>query len=243
MNAPMERPMSAAAPDHLSLRRYGVSPGSHAHGHYQVLWGWHGALELEMEGKGARMTVGRVAVIAPGARHDFWAGGAAGPQAAQCFVLDTGDARLEPLAGRVLDAGPAVPRLLDYLQALAGDGPALQRAVPLLLHSLQQASPAASNEPTRARRIDWPALQAWVDAHLAQPLDVARLAAQVHLSPSQFAARCTAQWGLPPLAWVRLRRLAAARRWRAEGLSVAETALRCGYRSPSALTAALRRQG
>lgn len=235
--------MFPASPDHLSLRRYGVSPGSHAHTHYQVLWGWRGALELEMEGKGARMTVGRVAVIPPGARHDFWAGSVAGPQAAQCFVLDSGAALLEPLAGRVLDAGPALPGLLGYLQALAGDGPALQRAVPLLLHSLRQCSPSSSASPTRARRIDWAALQAWVDAHLAQPLDVARLAAQVHLSPSQFAARCTEQWGLPPLAWVRMRRLAAARHWRAQGLSVAETALRCGYRSPSALTAALRRQG
>jgi AraC-like DNA-binding protein len=82
-----------------------------------------------------------------------------------------------------------------------------------------------------------------VDAHLAEPLGVACLAAQVHLSASQFAARCLEQWGLPPLAWVRSRRLAAARRLRGQGLAVAEVAGRCGYRSPSALTAALRRAG
>lgn len=223
---------------HLSLRRYGASPGSHAHPHYQVLWGWRGVLELEVEGHGARMAAGRVAVIAPGARHDFHA--ASGPGAAQCFVLDTADAALEPLAGCFLDAAPALPRLLEFLQVQEHD--VLQVAVPLLVRSLVPSAPAGA-APARGRRIDWVALQAWVEARLAEPLDVARLAAEVHLSPSQFAARCTEQWGMPPLAWVRERRLAAARCLRHQGLAVGEVALRCGYRSPSALTAALRRAG
>jgi AraC-like DNA-binding protein len=227
-------------PTHLSLRRYGASPGSHAHEHYQVLWGWRGALELEIEGRGARMTAGRVAVIPPGARHDFWAAELTGPRSAQCFVLDTGDAVLEPLAGRFLDTAPALPRLLEFLQAQEGE--LLQAAVPLLMRSLA-AGLSAPVRTERGRPIDWIALQAWIDAHLAEPLDVARLAALVHLSPSQFAARCVEHRGLPPLAWVRERRLAAARRLRQQGLAVAEVALRCGYRSPSALTAALRRAG
>jgi AraC-like DNA-binding protein len=42
---------------------------------------------------------------------------------------------------------------------------------------------------------------------------------------------------------VRRQRLAAAQRLRALGLPVATVAARCGYRSPSALTAALRRAG
>ena len=42
--------------------------------------------------------------------------------------------------------------------------------------------------------------------------------------------------------WLRGLRLAEARHWRSQGLSVAETARRTGYRSPSALTAALRRE-
>ena len=39
-----------------------------------------------------------------------------------------------------------------------------------------------------------------------------------------------------------LQRLAQARIWRAAGMGVADTARRAGYRSPSALTAALRRE-
>jgi AraC-like DNA-binding protein len=237
----MSAAMSSCLPSpQLSLRRYGASPGSHAHAHFQVLWGWHGALELEIEGRGTRMTAGRVAVIPPGARHDFWAGEGGPRRSAQCFVLDTADEALEPLAGRVIEAAPALPRLFEFLQAQ--DAVLMQAAVPLLLQSLCAGVHDAPHA-ARGRRIDWAALQAWVDAHLAEPIDVARLAAQAHLSLSQFAARCVAQWGMPPLAWVRERRLAAARRWRRQGLAVAEVALRCGYRSPSALTAALRRAG
>jgi AraC-like DNA-binding protein len=43
------------------------------------------------------------------------------------------------------------------------------------------------------------------------------------------------------MAWLRDLRLTAARRFRSQGLPVAEVARRTGYRSPSALTAALRR--
>ena len=226
----------------LSLRHYGASPGSHAHPYFQVLWGWQGALELEIVGRGARMTAGRGGVIPPGARHDFWAGREVQSRRAGCFVLDTADTALAPLAGRVLETPPALAQLLAFLQAQPAGSLLLPAAAPLLVQSLwSAATPAAL--PPRGRRIDWAALQAWVDANLAAPLGVAQLAARVHLSPSQFAARCVERWGLPPLAWVRERRLAQARRLRAQGLAVAEVAAHCGYRSPSALTAALRRTG
>jgi len=224
----------------LSLRRYGVSPGSHAHDHFQLLWGWQGALELEIEGRGARMTAGRAAVIPPGARHDFWAGDAV-VRGARCFVVDTADLALEPLAGRVLDTPPSLVHLLQYLAAQLLVPPA---AAALLVQSLWSGGdPEAARRARPRRRIDWQVLEAWVDAHLAEPIDAAALAARVNLSPSQFAARCVEQHGLPPLAWLRERRLAAARRLRGQGLPVALVAERCGYRSPSALTAALRRAG
>lgn len=223
----------------LTLRRYGVSPGSHAHAHFQVLWGWRGTLELEIEGRGARVGAGRVAVVRPGARHDFWAGGQGG---ASCFVLDVDEPTLAPLAGDVLAAPPALSGLLQFVQAQPPGSASWRLAVPLLLQSLT-VGPRANATPraTRERRIDWPALEAWVDARLHLPMSVAMLAQQVHLSPSQFAARCVAQWGVPPVAWVRERRLAMARRLKREGLAVSVVAQRCGYRSPSALTAAMRK--
>ena len=229
------------APAPLSLRHYGASPGSHQHDHYQVLWGWQGVLELEIEGRGSRISSGRIAVIGPGQRHDFQA--APTPAgSARCFVFDGQDAALEARAGRLFDAPPTLWPLLQFLASQpVGDDELWRRAAPVLLHALP--APGPTGVPPRGRRIDWPALAAWVDSRLHQPLSVAELAAQVHLAPAQFAARCQAQWGRPPMGWVRERRLAAARRLRDQGWAVGEVAARCGYRSPSALTAALRRAG
>jgi AraC-like DNA-binding protein len=106
-------------------------------------------------------------------------------------------------------------------------------------HADQQAHGAARSR----RRIDWPALSAWARARWHGALDVAELAAQVHLSPTQFAARCRQETGQSPMQWLRGQRLAHARALRLGGLAVAEAARRTGYRSPSALTAALRREG
>jgi AraC-like DNA-binding protein len=68
------------------------------------------------------------------------------------------------------------------------------------------------------------------------------LAARVLLSAAHFTARCREEQGQSPMAWLRDLRLTEARRFRSQGLPVAEAARRTGYRSPSALTAALRKQ-
>ena len=44
--------------DALSLRQYGASPGSHSHGHFQILLGLAGVLDLEVEGRGLRVASG-----------------------------------------------------------------------------------------------------------------------------------------------------------------------------------------
>ena len=82
---------------------------------------------------------------------------------------------------------------------------------------------------------------AWARARWHEPLGVADLADVACLSPSQFAQRCREEQGTSPMHWLRALRLAHARELRLGGLDVAETARRTGYRSPSALTAALRR--
>lgn len=213
----------------LELRHYGAAPGGHAHEHHQLLWGWRGTLELEIEGRGHRVTPGRVAVIAPGQRHDFEA-----PGGSSCFVVDA-DANevLAPLAGRSFAACAFARRLLPALAVAAAID---SDAAALLIASLPQRVARHAG-----RAIDWWALDAWIDAHLSTPLTVAALAERSCLSVSQFAARCQEDTGLAPIAYVRARRLALARRLRADGWPVRQLAARCGYRSPSALTAALKR--
>ncbi|MFL6663148.1 MAG: helix-turn-helix domain-containing protein, partial [Rhizobacter sp.] len=195
-----------------------------------------GTLELEVEGCGLRLPAGHGVVIGSGAHHALHA-----PHGARCFIVDTTHAahveRLAPLAGQVRVADEPVAHLLRYLAASAQ----LPDAAPELL--IDGIAAGALPQALKARRsIDWFALDSWVDNHLARPLSVAALAAQVHLSPTQFAARCLGERGITPMALVRRHRLAAALRLRAAGVGVAAIAERCGYRSPSALTAALRRE-
>ena len=206
----------------LSLRRYGASPGSHSHDHFQILLGLSGALDLEVAGRGVRVAPGGGCVIAPGDRHDFESS-----RGSLCLVLDSAHPDWARCTGQRRSTKPpadALP-LAHYLAS------ALQQDRPL----------AQTHGPALCRTINWPALQQWAAQQWHRELTVADLAAQVHLSPSQFSARCRDDQGMGAMAWLRGLRLAQARVLRSTGIAVAEVALRTGYRSPSALTAALRR--
>lgn len=221
-------------PSELSLRHYGPAPGSHAHEHFQVLVGLEGLLELEVEGRGLRVGAGDALLVRPGERHDFESAGGS-----RCLVLDSADslwARCEPQPRR----SEQVHALAGYLAcALANASPVARLHGAALLLDAWAPAPMASPRPRRA--LDWDALARWVQARLAQPITVTDLAAQAFLSPSQFAQRCRQAQGMGPLAWLRVQRLVRARQLRDAGLPVAEVARSTGYRSPSALTAALRR--
>lgn len=228
--------MPLAPLDHLSVRDYGASHGSHDHDHFQILVGLSGELELEVAGRGQRIGAGEGCVVPPGERHDF-----EGQGATRCLVLDSHD----PAWARALAAPPpGVQALAHYLaDAVTRQLPRARRlGAGLLLEAWAPQGLATSAPRERPQRdIDWTGLHGWLQTRWHLPLSVADLAAQVHLSVSQFSARCQAEQGESPMQWQRRQRLAQARRWRDSGMSVADTARRAGYRSPSALTAALRR--
>ena len=230
------------APWGLSLRDYGPAPGSHHHSHFQVLVGLRGALDLEVEGRGLRVAPGDGCVIAPGARHDFESF-----QGSQCLVLDTADSHWAVCPSRALQGTQLWPLAQFLALAVRQDQPlALLHGAALLreawLHGRTPVHSCGVPAPMRGRPIDWVALQRWALQALHQPLTVADLAYRVHLSPVQFAARCRQEQGLSAMEWLRGLRLAQAQWLRGRGLPVAEVARRTGYRSPSALTAALRRE-
>lgn len=220
----------------LSVRRYGASRGSHAHAHFQVLVGLQGVLELEVEGRGQRIGEGQGVVVAPGDRHDFEAAARGG---SRCLVMDTSDAAWATRAGHA-PADARVGALARYLalslEREAAAALALLQGPALLREAWGPNAPVASG-----RAIDWQALAVWLRARWHLPLTVADLAEHVHLSPSQFSERCRQQMGVSPMQWLRAQRLAQARMLRLGGMGVAEAARRTGYRSPSALTAAMRR--
>ncbi|GLS16162.1 AraC family transcriptional regulator [Hydrogenophaga electricum] len=223
-----------ATPDRLSVRQYGAPAGSHDHEHSQILLGLEGWLELDVQGHGHRIGAGQGLVIAPGEHHDFES-----RAGARCLVLDSHDPAWLGLASTRPSAHTV--SLARYLaQACIANLPRTRLLGPALL--LEAWAPHRSARPPELRRaIDWGILRAWAQQHLHAELRVADLAAQVHLSPAQFGARCLQEQGQSPMAWLRGLRHQQARRLRAEGWSVAAVARQCGYRSPSALTAALRR--
>ncbi|MBL0920220.1 MAG: helix-turn-helix domain-containing protein [Hydrogenophaga sp.] len=226
--------MADSARDHLSVRAYGASHGSHDHDHFQILVGLDGVLELEVAGHGRRIGMGDGCVVLPGERHDFES-----RHGARCLVLDShaagwaraGDAPTQATMALARYLAEACTQALPRAQAL---GPAL----------LLESWLPAQRPPTRPRRaIDWTALADWARQRWAQgAIEVAALAEHVHLSPAQFAARCRDAHGLSTQQWLRALQLDHAEALRGQGVSVAEAARRSGYRSPSALTAALRRR-
>lgn len=218
----------------LALRGYGGSRGSHVHAHFQILVGLDGVLELEIEGRGRRLGSGDGWVVAPGDSHDFESKGGS-----QCLVLDSTHELWTQCAERAPVTAQLMPLARYLAQCLVQPSPpriALHHAPALLLEAWGPALPS-----DRRRAIDWLALAHWAQARWHRPLSVADLAAQACLSPSQFAQRCRDELGVSAMHWLRTQRLLHARQLRGKGVAVAETARLTGYRSPSALTAALRR--
>jgi AraC-like DNA-binding protein len=227
--------MGMGAHDHLSVRAYGASHGSHDHDHFQVLVGLEGVLELEVAGRGQRIAAGDGCVVPPGERHDFES-----RTGARCLVLDSRAAGWARVNRTPTQATQALARYLA--EACTRSLPRAQTLGPvLLLESWAPRTPVPSPRPRRP--IDWSALADWARSRWAQAdIEVADLASRVHLSPAQFAARCRNEQGQSTQQWLRTLQLDQAEALRARGASVAEAARLSGYRSPSALTAALRRR-
>lgn len=216
-----------------SIRSYGPAPGSHAHEHFQVLWGLAGNLELEVEGKGAKLGAGQGLVIAPGERHDFES-----LHGSRCLILDSPD-----LGWSSRERLPQFAKASNLLARYIAE--AIEQQIPFdagqAAFLLAQSWGRMSKMPRVRRDIDWQELSYWVKAHLSQPLSVGILAERACLSESQFRARCVEALGCGPMQWIRRLRLEQAQRLRLQGMSVAEVANQSGYESPSALTAAMRR--
>ncbi len=229
--------MASHAHDHLSVRAYGASHGSHDHDHFQILIGLDGVLELEVAGRGRRIGAGQGCVVPPGERHDFES-----RTGARCLVLDS---HAHGWAGVQPHPGSATWGLARYLaDACRRALPQAQQVGPgLLLESWSADADTVPRVQRTPRPIDWADLADWARARWAHDrLEVADLARQVHLSPAQFAARCRSELGQSTQQWLRQLQLDQAEALRAQGLGMAQVARLSGYRSPSALTAALRRR-
>ncbi|MCA0243989.1 MAG: helix-turn-helix domain-containing protein [Proteobacteria bacterium] len=197
-----------------SQRRYRGDYAAHAHEHAQLLFGLQGALELEIDGRAARVEPGVALIVPAGAAHGY-------------------QARRDALA-LVVDAPPQ--RALERVRLLALDA----RLTPDLGALLQGLAAAPRVLPRRA--LDLPLLAAAVEAALHEAWPTARLAALAAMSVPRLHARLLQHTGLTPQAWLRRRRLDRAQALLAAGLTLDAAALQVGYAGASALAFALRRE-
>lgn len=216
----------------LTVRSYGAAVGSHAHDHFQVLWPLQGCLELEVEGRGVALRVGDALVVRPGDHHDFES-----RQGSRCLVLDTNEAVWSQRSER-----PLFSRSTSQMAAFLAV--ALEENLPLALESgadlLAQSWGSVAATSAARRAVNWKQLSHWAAPRLHERLLAADLADQVHLSESQFRARCVEELGITPMQWLRQQRLRKAQQLRSAGASVAEASALVGY-TASALTAAMRK--
>jgi AraC-like DNA-binding protein len=220
----------------LSFRRYGLNAPPHVHDdHDQSVLPRRGVMDMEVEGRGGRVSAAGAILAPAGARHACAADGD------NLFVVvDIPPALSTPygaLRDRVfLTIDAPVRGLLDYLAGEAA-GPIDEGVAalwtPLLLRALSRGAP--SLDPRLARAVGL------IEARHHQPLSVADLAREAGMSQSRFFAAFGAALGQSPHTYLADARLRAAQRLLdGTALSVAEIAVRTGHGDQSALTRRMR---
>lgn len=205
-----------------SVRRYSGEHQSHAHDHVQILYALQGRMELELDGHASYVDAASGMVIPAGSSHGYLA-----QPDTQVLVID-------------VPASAALARARRFAVPSALRGPALA------LHPISAAAQLAlvleAPSLLHRRTVDVAGLGHLVQQALHEDWPTARLAQLCHLSVAQFHARFVELVGQPPQAWLRGLRLDAAAAQLAQGQPLDTTALRCGYRTASALAYALRRE-
>lgn len=145
------------------------------------------------------------------------------------LYIDHGDVLTSAGTASGLDA------CLHVVRGRLGSAAANQVARSLVIAPHREGGQAQYIEhplPPRAEGDPMSRLLEWVMGRLAEPLSIDRLAAQAHMSRRTFVRAFRASTGTTPSAWIRSRRLDAARRLlETTNLSIDQVAADCGFGS------------
>lgn len=230
-------------------------PATHRHSYYQLVFAVHGQGEIDAEGSLAPLHPLSAYLVSGNCWHAFFG------QTGNRIVVVNFDAdfpplndpthsehdRLRPLVSqsRPLPLTPEIHALaqgaLLTLERCGNDpllaqslGTALLRAVLLATHG---APP-----PPRHSRLDLSRIDAFIDAHLADPISVQDLANCVFLSPGWFQHVFKATTGETPARYLQRRRLERARTLLLETtLPLQRIAAATGFADPSTFSHAFSR--
>lgn len=223
----------------LQLCRYPRDGQRHRHGHLQVVLAVHGALEIEVDGRGGRVEPNRAVVIAAATDHDQSGDGDHRFVLLNCAEALLGGDRVEQLRQRpFLPVAPCLHRLAAFLDRhWPGPEPV---ADALLQHCLPRLLAELAADPVPLQRLH--RLCEALRAQPGQPWTVADMAARIELRPSQLHALFRQTFAQTPQQWLAALRLQRACRQLAQSpLPIARIALDNGWSEQSALTRSLRR--
>ncbi len=237
---PDDTAMTPTTPDQDSLgfRSYGGEAKLHCHDFHQIVLPRHGALELEIGGRGGRVEGRQAAFIAAGTRHAFRAEGGN-----RFVVLDTGDpafgeAALDRLArAAFFPIGQPVLSLIDFLGSMTADAVAgpLRAHWCGLFHAALTGGPAGNESGALDRAL------AFMRARLDQPITIRDIAREAGLSETRLHTLFRAEHGMAPhAALIEIRLDRALELLATTRLPVAEIALLTGHGDQSGLTRRLR---
>lgn len=232
-----------------------VQSSTHAHAQHQLIVGLDGCADFEVMGQGGAVSRLHACLVPGHEAHAF-----SGRGSNHMLILDL--AADTPLAPEAADDGlirlfdkPRFVRLDQRMQGLLDfaahelASPAANRGAlnwhlgAVLLHSLHDRLFSGSPRIRHHQSLDLSRIDSFIRQRLDQPVSVADMAAQVHVSPSHFHTLFKQRAGQSPHQYLRNARVDEAVRLICNSaLPLAEVATRCGFSSQSALTHAVRQQ-
>jgi len=230
----------------LSVRTFSREMVSHWHSHHQLVLPLRGDLELMVGGRELHARPGWGSFVAAGEAHAFAAGGANRFLVADLSTAVPMELGLEPWIDRAARSRsvPIDPATGDLVRAIAQQlalRPGLARSASLTAALL--ATLATPPEPVRVSSPRLSRALAFIEARAVAGIEVADVAAEVDLGPSQLHALFRRELGATPAAAIAEARLRAAERLLHETAQpIAEIALACGYADQSSLTRSMRRR-
>lgn len=222
----------------IDIRSYGETWAADRHAFAQLVLPVSGAVELEIEGRGARLSPLTGAVVVAGAWHTQ------GSRVDnRSLIVDVDPSALNhPIWERVTERpftaiGPAARKLVEFMHLSLAGGMAQQTLLPgwlpLLLDTLTQ-------EPPRPRS-RLAALLAHAEANLALPWTTESMAQFACMSVSRLHALFQDELATSPRAWLAAARVArACELLRHTSQGIAGIAIDTGFADQTSLTRAMR---
>lgn len=222
----------------LWLRSYGADTLSHSHDFAQIVLPLQGTLEIDFQGRSARLDRTLAAYVPEGTLHDQMS-----VSENRFLIVDIQTNDMDPqLAERLserpfLRVSPTAAHLIDYMADSLPIGSPLERAAlwtPLVLNTLLE------NESKPASRLQ--KLYQAVESDPSLPWPVSTMACCLGVSRSRLHVWFLEETGKSPKSWLNQYRVERAQRWLSESeLSLSEIACRTGFSDQSSLTRALKK--